>query len=77
MKTCWWLDESALPHLIWARQRILDDGGCEILSVDGDFLQFDSVREAQLWLAQDEYLPFEEILKDGEIPGDTMPPVWD
>lgn len=73
MTTRWWLDESALPDLVWARLSWGPEGA-EILASGGDVYTFESLPEAENWLSEDEYVPFDELLADGDIPPGTRPP---
>jgi hypothetical protein len=57
----WWLDESALPDLLWARLRCFSDGRAEVLDLDGRLTQFTSADEARLFLLEDEYAQLDRI----------------
>ena len=68
-----WLDQSALPELVWARLYSGIDGWF-VLDSDGKLGLFDSREEAVAWLVEDEYVPFGELVADGEVPADAAPP---
>jgi hypothetical protein len=63
----WWLDESALPDLLWACLRVYENGAAEVLDLDGNIHQFDSEQEARFWLLEDEYSSFPNLIKDGDV----------
>jgi hypothetical protein len=52
----WWIDESALPDLIWAFVRALPHGSAETFDADGRTRHFDSGVAAANWLSEDEYV---------------------
>ena len=54
--TEWWLDESSLPDVIWARLRVRVDGSAEIFDCDGRIIMFSSATEAENSLLEDEYV---------------------
>jgi hypothetical protein len=75
----WWLDESALPDLLWARLRCFSDGRAEVLDLDGRYTQFASEDEARLFLLEDEYaqldrIAVENFIDAGMSPGVPRPP---
>lgn len=74
VETSWWLDESALPDLLWARLRVFADGSAEVLDLDGRCHRFGSRDEAALWLNEDEYSPLADLVEDGEVQLDVAPP---
>ncbi len=51
----WWLDESALPDLLWARLRCFSDGRAEVFDLDGNVTSFATAEEARMFLLEDEY----------------------
>jgi len=57
----WWIDETSLPDLIWARLHCLSDGSAKIFHADGRTKRFDSVRDAQNALSEDEYVHPESL----------------
>jgi hypothetical protein len=69
----WWLDEASLPTLIWAR---LFDGmdGWQVLCQDGSICLFESRSQAQSWLSHEEYVPYNELLAQGEVDASARPP---
>jgi len=71
----WWLDWSALPeHFLWARLSTQPDGKAEILDCDGKRHAFPSVREARLWLLEDEYASLTHLIEEGEVSANVVPP---
>jgi hypothetical protein len=68
----WWLDESALPNLVWARLTHAD--AHRVVDCDGKVHRFSDSRSALAWLAEDEYVPLREALTDGLVPPGTQPP---
>ena len=62
----WWIDETSLPDLIWARLQCLSDGSAEIFHADGQTKRFDSVRDAQNALSEDEYV-HQQSLDRGDL----------
>ena len=52
----WWLDESRLPSLHWARLRILDNGCADVTWEEGETTYgFEAKIYAVYFLAEDEY----------------------
>jgi hypothetical protein len=75
----WWLDESALPDLVWARLRTFEDGKAEVLDMDGRISIFASAGDAANYLMEDEYVrpgsvDPEELNRLGLVPQDLAPP---
>lgn len=68
----WWLDEAALPTLIWAR---LVNGidGWQVLCQDGSICLFESRSQAQSWFSQEEYAPYDELRAQGELDASARP----
>jgi hypothetical protein len=62
--TEWWLDESSLPDIIWARLRVRADGSAEIFDCDGRTVAFSSGTEAANSLAEDEYVRLRAVDPD-------------
>jgi hypothetical protein len=78
--TEWWLDETSLPDVLWARLRVLADGSAEVFDCDGRTVPFPSRAEAANSLLEDEYLPLRsidpKILSDfGISERELVPPV--
>ena len=73
-ETSWWLDWSALPGLFWARMRTFPDGSAEVLDLDGWRHHFTDRESAVFWLSEDEYSQVEQLIKDGEVAPDVVPP---
>lgn len=69
----WWLDESSLPVLIWARVMSGQDG-LAVSDADGRLHLFESDEDAVRWLRQEEYAPLDELKRDGALPADLAPP---
>src|SRR5690349_11193411 len=75
VETSWWLDWSALPErVLWARLRVCSNGAAEILDLDGRCHRFDSRTDAVLWLNEDEYSLLADLIEDGEVGIDIVPP---
>jgi len=72
--TSWWLDQSALPDLYWARVQTWDGHGFVVLDCDGRTTILENCGSPSAFMAEDEYVPYEELLADGAIPADTRPP---
>ena len=71
----WWLDWGSAPEqLLWARLSVFADGSAEIFDLDGRYHQFKGRNDAIDWLLQDEYVRYESLLLDGEIPSGVIPP---
>lgn len=70
----WWLDESALPDLLWACLRVYKNGAAEVLDLDGNTHEFDSEQDARLWLLEDEYSSLANLIKDGDVEPSVQPP---
>lgn len=69
----WWLDEAALPELIWARlSRGLD--GWFVDHCDGMRAIFETREFAEVFLREEEYARLAELISEGEIPPGTTPP---
>lgn len=69
----WWLDESALPRLIWARLMRAEDGFL-VQDADGKLHLFETIFDAVTWLREDEYELFSELRLAGRVPGDAVLP---
>lgn len=69
----WWLDESALAHLVWARMMQSQDG-ITVRDIDGRLNLFETRDEAIAWLREDEYEMLSELVINGQVASDTMPP---
>src|SRR5262245_11684302 len=61
VRTEWWLDESSLPDLAWARVRVFEDGSADVFDCDGRTRRFRSAAEARCSLLEDEYARFESV----------------
>lgn len=70
----WWLDDAALPDLIWARLLPGQDG-ILIYTADGKLSVFETLDEAIGWLRQDEYETFAQLKSDGEVSEKLTPPL--
>ncbi len=57
----WWLDEAALPDLIWARLRLAQDGWT-VRCADGTLNIFESHAAAIEWLREDEYARLTDLV---------------
>lgn len=69
----WWLDESALPDLIWAA--LLDVGPHAIvIDADGRSRVFPSRDLARRWLREDEYGRLDDLRDAGDVDADVRPP---
>jgi hypothetical protein len=69
----WWLDESALPDLIWAA--LFDKGSAVIVrDCDGKSHFFPDRAGALLWLGDEEYVRLADLQKTGEIAHDVKVP---
>ena len=68
----WWLDESALPHLLWARLTRGQDG-IMVHDTDGRLHLFKTVSDAAAWLRQDEYESLSQLKQDGVVAADLLP----
>ncbi len=69
----WWLDEAALPGLIWARlSRGLD--GWFVDDCDGARALFESREAAETFLGEEGYARLAELITDGEVSACTTPP---
>ncbi len=52
----WWLDDCALPKLVWVRRRVFSDGTADACWEEGGTLYgFDESRFAGYFLSEDEY----------------------
>ena len=68
VETSWYLDWSALPQrLLWARLQAFSDGSAAVLDLDGRTHRFQSVVDARIWLAEDEYSRVEDLIEAGEV----------
>lgn len=54
----WWLMDSSLPDLNWARLRVHADGRAEVFDCDGVTHRFPTEQAARLWLSEDEFVDF-------------------
>lgn len=70
----WWLDENALPDLLWACLRVYENGAAEVLDCDGNIHEVDSEQDARLWLLEDEYSSLANLIKDGDVEPLVQPP---
>ena len=75
----WWLMECSLPDLNWARLRVARDGSAEVFDCDGKTHRFPSDAAARLWLAEDEFVAFDdleaaELVEQGLDPSRVRPP---
>lgn len=71
----WWLDESSLPRLTWARLRpMFDRGLVAVLDCDGKLWMFDGLEEARRWLREEEYESLADLKADGLVDPDLQPP---
>jgi hypothetical protein len=78
--TEWWLDESSLPDVIWARLRLRADGSAEVFDCDGRTVTFSSGMEAANSLLEDEYVRLRSVDPDvlssfGLSERELVPPV--
>lgn len=64
----WWLDQSALPDMIWARLILYFNGTALIIDCDTKNHLFESHRLARQWLTQEEYLPVADLIEDKAVP---------
>lgn len=69
----WWLDEAALPELVWAAILASQDGWT-VLDCDGALHIFDDRRSAEEWLHQEDYVQRENLISDGVLSKDAQPP---
>lgn len=74
-KTTWWLDTSALPDLLWARLEVHMDGTAHVLDLDGKRHTFNSERDAQTWLREDEYNELRDLQQDGDVDTSIQAPI--
>jgi hypothetical protein len=80
--TEWWLDESTLPEITWARLCVLPDGTAEVLDANENTTFFASAKDAADSLSQDEYRRLqsvdpEELWSVGIARQDLVPPQSD
>jgi hypothetical protein len=76
----WWVDESALPDVVWARLSVGADGAASVLAPDGRTHRFPSGLDASNWLSEDEFvqasmLEESELLSFGMARRELIPPV--
>lgn len=69
----WWLDESALPDLIWAAL-VVDGERAKVVDSDGKQHRFDSRRAAESWLREDEYERLVELHETRSVPAGVRRP---
>jgi len=69
----WWLDEAALPELIWARLCVGLDGWF-VDDCDGARALFETREAAEAFLGEEGYARLADLLADGEVPPATLPP---
>jgi hypothetical protein len=71
VKEEWWLMETSLPNLNWARLQVFASGASEVFDMDGALHHFESERDARDWLFEDEFVSLsllkEDYEEDGEI----------
>ncbi len=61
IKEQWWLMDCSLPDLNWARLRVFDSEDAEVFDSDGVSHKFSNQDDALAWLAEDEFIPFDDI----------------
>ena len=66
MNIRWYLMASSFPDLNWAMLKITPDGQAEIFDMDGKLHRFESQKEAEFWLAEDEFIPFDSLDEEDE-----------
>ena len=82
VKTEWWLDDSQLPQLLWARLRVFDDGTADVCWSECSTLYgFVNQDFAGYFLSEDEYIRFasmdeEDEQKCGIKLASISPPNW-
>jgi hypothetical protein len=75
----WWLDESSLPDVCWARLLVFPDGASEVMHADGHKTRFRSRDDAVNSLLEEEFvrptaLEKEDLAKLGLRERDIEPP---
>jgi hypothetical protein len=56
----------SFPDLNWARLRVYEDDSADVFDSDGSTFNFYNKEEAQSFLSEDEYVPFDELEQDDE-----------
>ncbi len=73
----WWLDESALPDLLWALLVDAPTGGVLVRDLDGTDHRFDDYDTAIGWLRQDEYERLDHLrAEENFVPARPPPVAW-
>lgn len=72
--TTWWLDDSALPSLLWACLLTADDSRTVILDLNGAAHPFPDPKAAVAWLREDEYDCLTDLRFSGQVALDVRPP---
>lgn len=71
--TQWWLDDAALPDLIWAAL-VPGIDGIRVHLDNGAMMLFDHMEEAIAWLREEEFSTLANLKADQEVPRDLEPP---
>jgi hypothetical protein len=76
----WWVDENALPDVLWARLSVGADGTATVLDPDGQTHRFASRTDAANWLSENDFmrastLEESQLLSLGMSRSDLDPPV--
>lgn len=66
IKESWWLMYCCFPNLRWTRLQVYSDSSAEVLDSDGSKLKFQNEEEAQYFLLEDEYTPFQNLDQEDE-----------
>lgn len=73
----WWLDEAAMPDLIWACLVWRDANNPCVIDSDAAVHHFATMADARTWLSEEEYLPLAELRDAGTVAWDDRPgPRW-
>lgn len=73
----WWLDDAALPGLVWALLVETASGGVLVRDRDGTDHAFADYSEAAAWLREDEYSRLDDLrADDGFTPAAPPPVAW-
>ena len=69
----WWLDDAALPELVWAAL-VPGIDGMRVHLGTGAMMLFEGPEDAIAWLREEEFSTLEDLKADGEVPQDVQPP---
>lgn len=62
----WYLMDSSLPDLNWARLRVFESGQAEVFDCDGRTTAFATEQDAKWWLLEDEFRSLDKFDVDDE-----------